>query len=361
LSMAGSTLTTECLARLLLGLPRLVCLPNGDFLCDCLEWIAYESSEELLPEGSGLPQLSIQEFTCSEDYHFHSKKQMELVSLMCPYISKMRFFYDSEILCEIETLGKFHHLQELCLNGGDFNKDPLRHLIESIGHNWTKLELNHVDNIDRHAVVQLSLCCTKLQSLSFSACSFLDYGALHRELFEYYNAGGLETSEELELAILLRDQEALNSQLGDLVSPFESLRELKVSCVCSQSTLIFLLIHCPSLTSLAITSNPDICNETIAKMVSVNCLKLLECLEISEGELDRESLDIFLTSCPSLRKIKGIQYWKGISQAERETFKKFIQVNNLDLDVADAVTQDMSPFQYKVQLSEEQKRFLSTA
>ena len=51
LSMAGSTLTTECLARLLLGLPRLVCLPNGDFLCDCLEWIAYESSEELLPEG----------------------------------------------------------------------------------------------------------------------------------------------------------------------------------------------------------------------------------------------------------------------------------------------------------------------
>ena len=37
---------------------------------------------------------------------------------------------------------------------------------------------------------------------------------ISRELFEYYNAGGLETSEELELAILLRDQEALNSQVG---------------------------------------------------------------------------------------------------------------------------------------------------
>ena len=59
----------------------------------------------------------------------------------------MRFFYDSEILCEIGTLEKFHHLQELCLNGGDFNKDPLRQLIENQGHNWTKLELNHVDNI----------------------------------------------------------------------------------------------------------------------------------------------------------------------------------------------------------------------
>ena len=61
----------------------------------------------------------------------------------------MRFFYDSEILCEIGTLEKFHHLQELCLNGGDFNKDPLRQMIENLGHNWTKLELNHVDNIGR--------------------------------------------------------------------------------------------------------------------------------------------------------------------------------------------------------------------
>ena len=61
----------------------------------------------------------------------------------------MRFFYDSEILCEIGTLERFSHLQELCLNGGDFNKDPLRQLIENTGHNWTKLELNHVDNIGK--------------------------------------------------------------------------------------------------------------------------------------------------------------------------------------------------------------------
>ena len=51
LSMAGCTLTTQSVARVLLGLPRLVSLPNGDFLCDCLEWIAYESSQEFVPKG----------------------------------------------------------------------------------------------------------------------------------------------------------------------------------------------------------------------------------------------------------------------------------------------------------------------
>ena len=74
---------------------------------------------------------------------------MELVAQMCPNIAQIKFFYDSEILCEIRTLEKFHHLQELCLNGGDFNKDPLRALIENIGHQLRRLEFNHVDSIGK--------------------------------------------------------------------------------------------------------------------------------------------------------------------------------------------------------------------
>ena len=70
----------------------------------------------------------------------------------------MRFFYDSELLCEIRTLEKFSHLSDLCLNGGDFNKDPLRLLFENIGHQLYRLELNHVDNIGKlHILQQISL------------------------------------------------------------------------------------------------------------------------------------------------------------------------------------------------------------
>ena len=51
LSMAGTTLTVEALAIILLGLKNLVSLPNGDFLCDVLEWLVYESPEEVWPRG----------------------------------------------------------------------------------------------------------------------------------------------------------------------------------------------------------------------------------------------------------------------------------------------------------------------
>merc|ERR1719370_1051031 len=82
LSMAGTTLSTQALAVILLGLKKLVSLPNGDFLCDVLEWLVYESPEEIWPRGKRL-QFAIQEFCSSEDYHFHSKKQMELVADLC--------------------------------------------------------------------------------------------------------------------------------------------------------------------------------------------------------------------------------------------------------------------------------------
>jgi len=362
LSMEGTSLCSESLAQILLGLPSLVSLPNGDFLCDCLEWMAYESSEEFLPKKKGLPVFSIQEFSSSEDYHFHSKKQMELVSVMCPNIAKMRFFYDSELLCEIRTLEKFSSLSELCLNGGDFNKDPLRQLFENIGHQLTKLELNHVDNIDRHAIAQMSICCTKLHKLTFSACSFLDFGALHRDLIDYYNAGGLETSEEIELELLLRDQEAFNTELEGLIQPFSKLKELKISSTCSNSTIVFLLMHTPSLLKLYIGGKTNICNETISQIISLNPLKNLEEIEICEGDnLNRDTLEMLLNNCTNLRKVKGMKYWRGMTDNERDEVKLHVKKRNLDLDIVDVNAPDLSVFSFKIELSEEQRKFLSTA
>ena len=51
LSMAGTTVSCEAMAIILLGLKKLVSLPNGDFLCDSLEWLVYESPEDVLPRG----------------------------------------------------------------------------------------------------------------------------------------------------------------------------------------------------------------------------------------------------------------------------------------------------------------------
>jgi len=365
LSMAGTTLSCEALAIILLGLKNLVSLPNGDFLCDVLEWLAYESPEEVWNKGQRL-QFQIQEFCSSEDYHFHSKKQMQLVAEMCPKISQVKFFYDSETLCEIKTLQNFRHLQDLRLNGGDFTKDPLRPLIENIGHQLTNLEFNHVDGIDRHAIVQMSLCCTNLRSLFFSACTFLDYGALHRELFEYYQAGGLETIEEIELALLLRDQEAFNSEIEGLIQPFERLNELKMSCECSTSTLMFILLHCPALKKLFVGNNSELTDEALLQILSVNPLKWLEELELAAGEnLSRTTLDILLNNCSNIRKVKGLKYWKAMTDEERDTFFQMVKKNNLDLDISEILPLDYSIFRNKFEMSEKAKEdyriYFSTA
>jgi len=365
LSMAGTTLSCEALAIILLGLKNLVSLPNGDFLCDVLEWLAYESPEEVWNKGQRL-QFQIQEFCSSEDYHFHSKKQMQLVAEMCPKISQVKFFYDSETLCEIKTLQNFRHLQDLRLNGGDFTKDPLRPLIENIGHQLTNLEFNHVDGIDRHAIVQMSLCCTNLRSLFFSACTFLDYGALHRELFEYYQAGGLETIEEIELALLLRDQEAFNSEIEGLIQPFERLNELKMSCECSTSTLMFILLHCPALKKLFVGNNSELTDEALLQILSVNPLKWLEELELAAGEnLSRTTLDILLNNCSNLRKVKGLKYWKAMTDEERDNFFQMVKKNNLDLDISEILPLDYSIFRNKFEMSEKAKEdyriYFSTA
>ena len=157
------------------------------------------------------------------------------------------------------------------------------------------------NNSDRHAIVQLSLCCTKLEYLTFSACSFLDYGALHRlvscqyqnintlsifnesnwsfyrELIEYYQAGGLETLEEIELELLLRDQEAFNTELEGLIQPFANLTNLKLSSPCSNSTLVFLLLHTPTLKNLFIGGRSSMSNETLLKVWIKSILKSSTC------------------------------------------------------------------------------------
>lgn len=104
------------------------------------------------------------------------------------------------------------------------------------------------------------------------------------------------------------------------------------------------------------------CNETLLKILSLNPLTHLEEIDITEGEnLNRDSLDILLNNCTNLRKVKGMKYWKGMTDDEREEVKLHVKKNNLDLDIKEAVLTDLSVFVHKVNLSEAQRKFLSTS
>ena len=49
--------------------------------------------------------------------------------------------------------------------------------------------------------------------------------------------------------------------------------------------------------------------------------------------------------------MKGMKYWKGMTDDEREEVKLHLKKNNLDLDVTDAAVTDLSVFTYKVKPS----------
>ena len=91
-------------------------------------------------------------------------------------------------------------------------------------------------------------------------------------------------------------------QVEGLIQPFSRLEELKISSQCSNSTLIFLLLHCPSLSRLYIGGKSEVSNETLVKILSFNPLLSLQELEISEADhLNRETFDILLNNCTNLR------------------------------------------------------------
>ena len=105
--------TCEGQARLLTGLPGLLNLRRGDFLCDALEWVDWLA-------GDQQPRLNITEFFSSETYHFHTVHQMLTVANICPNIRKMRFIFSKEHFISYSNLSCFKNIQELHLCGGDF-------------------------------------------------------------------------------------------------------------------------------------------------------------------------------------------------------------------------------------------------
>lgn len=342
LGITGTHLSSSAIARLLFGLENLVSLPKGDFLCEAVESLVTEGlvvdSMSLCPSlpAGRLPELKIRDFLASEEYYFHSTRQMQWVHRICPFISKMRFFYDGEVLCELKVLERYQYLEDLSLNGGDFAKDPLLPLVENIGHRLTKLELNHVENIDRQVLVRLSASCPSLQYLSFSACTFPDYGALHQELFEEFTSGGLDTIEEIELALLLRDQEAWNKEVETMMVSFENLLHLGIHSQCSDAVLVLLLQHCPVLETLFIGTSTDISDQVLVKVLSTNALDKLIQVDIRNNEgITKYGLQLILSSCISLRRLHRLHCWKSLTEKDIAKLEKLIEDNNIDLDITE--------------------------
>ena len=71
-------LSGEVQSHVIKGLPNLLHLKRGDFLCEALDWLDY-----LKEENEDNVKLNLREFYHSESYHFHTVDQMRLVRKAC--------------------------------------------------------------------------------------------------------------------------------------------------------------------------------------------------------------------------------------------------------------------------------------
>jgi len=364
LSIGGTNMGTAALAELVFGLRKLKHLINADFLCDVLEYVQNDN-DDIWEKGQPPPLLNVQEFYNSEVDYFHTTQQMILVNRICPDIRKIRFFYDGEETCELSVLDIFENLCELKINGGDLNKDPLRPLFEEIGHRLTKLEFNHVECFDRQFIAQLSLNCPNLVKLGFDCCSFVDYGTLYSELFDYYNEGSADGIEQIELALLLRDQEQLSNQVEEIMVPFLNLEELTMSSRCTRVIMTFMLLNIPNIVRLHLGSCTTLDDDLLEQVLEKNKFPRLETFSIlGESDLTYWSLELLLEHCSNLKQIKGLPYWMGISEDERKLFETWLKEANVDLDVSEIEPVDFSLFfnrnEMDEKLVEEIRAYFST-
>ena len=204
--------TTEGQARLILGLPHLLHLQRGDFLCDALAWLPWLTQENI--------QLGIREFFSSESYHFHTVEQMMLVAEVCPMIVKMRFMFSKEHFINFLPLKNFKNLNQLYICAGDFYSDSLIDLLELIGSQLEELDLYAVDELDMKGLAMISIYCPNLIKLGFSQCGF------KQTVNELYSSGD-------DFEIYRRQQEVRQEQpVEEIIQHFQKLSSLKLASQC---------------------------------------------------------------------------------------------------------------------------------
>ncbi len=309
LHLFNTKLSDEAGARILLGLRKLTNLIRADFLCESLGWIDYLGEAE-----DGL-QLLITEFFPSQKYYFHEEWQMEMVSRLCPYISKMFFIFHETCVPDFTVLAGFEFLTDLCLFGGDFYLDKLNSLLEVRGRQLLSLCLMSVFKVNLLAVALISVNCADLRCLRLVNC---DAGEPRRDGDDQ--------------AAFLRMSMTADATAGDL----KHLEELTLHSRCRRSYLSFLLRRCPRVQRIDLGSSCEVDDETLVTAAETGLLSSLtefHCESSSSSSLTVSAARALTSSaCPELRALGDLQSWRGADPAEVGAFRQRCYDRNLALD-----------------------------
>jgi len=319
LGIFKTNISTMGQAELLKGLQKLEVLPRGDFLCDALEYI-----EEEEPEVAEKLQLGIRGFWASEEYYFHSSEQLLLVAKICPRVETMLFMFKNEE-ARFQDITSFSYLQELDVWGGDFYSDDFYFALEQIGPQLTKLNLVHIEELDKRAIMLLSQSCFNLKKLGFYNCGFREPNRVQDERNE----------EDDAFAALDR---AARRQEDRLMMQWLNVEKLNITSEIGPQLLIFLISMCLNLTHLSLGMNTSISDLVMQSILSINSLQHLQHFKCAQtSQLTMQIVDLLLLHCPHLTACISLEYWEGITPTELDMFRDKLRRNNIKLLTTDDV------------------------
>ncbi len=321
LHLFNTKISDEAGAQILLRLPKLTRLVKADFLCESLGWIDYLEEEEA-DEGGG-PKFLQTEFFPSQKYYFHEEWQMEMVSRLCPFISKMFFIFHETCVPDFTVLSSFEYLTELCLFGGSFYTDKLDALLEIRGGQLTSLSLMSVSKVDFLAVALISRRCPNLQSFSLINC----------ETGEPRPAADPNSDEAYEgrQAYL-----SMATAAQDNIADFSQVTEVTLHSKCRKLYLTFLLCRCPNAEVISLGPACQVDDEAMLKVYACHGLARLKefhCESMDTRGLTLDTARMLTAGCPELKTLADLQSWKGTSPAEVGKFRERCYEANLDLDM----------------------------
>ena len=296
-------------------------LQRGDFLAEVVEYLEISRPQTV---------LQIQDFWASEDYFFHSREQMLLVSKFCPNITKAMFMFELQACDDLSILNEFPNLIDLDLWGGQFYTDGLCEYLQTHGVKLINLALVHVEEIDRKALAIISLCCPNLKKLILCNCEFEEETQSVSEDFRDADR------------ILRRERE---QEVQSLIRPMLELEMVKIISHCSSDYIEFLLSQCLNVKQIYLGMNTGISDETIYKILANNCLAQLEVLSIQKAgkKMTMESVETLIMNCPKLKKIKDLTYVGGIHENEIKILQCKIRDENLNLLLEDEKSNFVDP------------------
>lgn len=289
LQLHRTSVTSEGLAQLLVGLPKLQDIGRCDDFGNVIKYI-HQSYSNVGPLG--LKKIQTKGL---------STENLRIFVDMFPKVEFVSLFHDEQ-MSDLTILSSLDNLTDLKLLSCAFYQDYLKQLLEVRGYNITSLHLEHVEEVNLNVLIDISQYCPRLKSLVLYNCDFVDNSAVHMSRIK--------------------------------IQPFLNLERIFWVVDCAINHLEFILLHAVNIKYLHLGSSTGITHSSIVNILTANPMKNLEELRILySSDMNMRTVKLLLASCCNLKVLSELESWQGISMEELKTFREHIYSNNFDLDI----------------------------